>query len=93
VHYNRHEFADAKHHGRKAHPNILWTIVRHPAKRDISDFSVFAWVAFYHALAQEQGKTNWLSVASLQSDFQIECQHSQYLSSGQIDSKEHYWIL
>jgi hypothetical protein len=56
-------------------------------------FSVFAWVAFYHALAQEQGKTNWLSVASLQSDFQIECQHSQYLSSGQIDSKEHYWIL
>lgn len=36
-HYGRHEFANAKIHGRK-HPSksLLWTFVRHPRTRDLS---------------------------------------------------------
>jgi hypothetical protein len=35
-HENRHYFANAKGHGQRGPPSLLWTFVRHPAKRDLS---------------------------------------------------------
>jgi hypothetical protein len=36
IHYNRHEFADSRHHARRGTPSLLWSFVRDPAKRDLS---------------------------------------------------------
>lgn len=41
IHYNRHEFANSKGHGQKTSPSLLWTMVRHPAKRDVSQIFHF----------------------------------------------------
>jgi hypothetical protein len=37
IHYNRHEFANYKNHGQRGSPSLLWTIVRKPAERDLSE--------------------------------------------------------
>ena len=36
IHYNRHEFADKRHHQRRGNPSILYSFVRQPDKRDLS---------------------------------------------------------
>jgi len=40
--YSRHEFANLRHHARKdPHHALLWSFVRHPAKRDLSHVNHF----------------------------------------------------
>ena len=36
IHYNRHEFADKRHHQRRGNPSILYSFVRKPDNRDLS---------------------------------------------------------
>jgi hypothetical protein len=41
THYNRHEFADNRHHARRAMPSLLWSFVRDPSQRDLSHYFHF----------------------------------------------------
>ena len=37
IHYNRHEFSDHKNQGSRGSPSLLWTMVRRPTDRDLSE--------------------------------------------------------